>query len=131
MTSKSPHGKDGLLGWLYDRGEETLAQVVEDLTRHRALSDTVTQAVKRAAKAKGQIDHNMQAMLGLLNVPSRADYQKLLIKVETLQGSLINVNMKLDRLLAAMAAAAEKPKRRSRPPRARATHPRPTPGTRQ
>ena len=36
-----------------------------------------------------------------MNLPSRANYNKLLVKIEHLQGSLVNLNMKLDRLLAA------------------------------
>ncbi len=101
MATKRRGRGEGILNWLYARGEETLAEVVQDLIRNRALTDTVVQAVRRAAEAKGQIDRNMQALLGLLNVPTRADYQKLLAKIEALQGNLVNVNMKLDRLLAA------------------------------
>lgn len=40
-------------------------------------------------------------MLGLLNVPSRADFAKLLTKLEVIQGTLVNLNIKVDRLLAA------------------------------
>jgi hypothetical protein len=44
----------------------------------------------------------------LLNLPSKADYNRLLAKIESLQGSLVNLNIKLDRLL----AERERPKRR-------------------
>ncbi|HEV7731811.1 MAG TPA: hypothetical protein VGR62_06600 [Candidatus Binatia bacterium] len=40
-------------------------------------------------------------MLGLLNVPSRADFAKLLTKLEVIQGTLVNLNIKVDRLMAA------------------------------
>jgi hypothetical protein len=118
MTSKSHDGShahqrrdqpESLLEWLYARGEQTLAQVVEDLARNKALTDTVARTIKRASKAKHQLDQNVQTVLGLLNLPSMADYKRLLTKIETVQGSLINVNMKLDRILAALA---EKPERK-------------------
>jgi len=101
MARKRRGREEGLLNWLYARGEERLAEVVHELIRNRAFTDAVALAVRRAAEAKGQIDRNLQVLLGLLNVPTRADYHKLVAKIETLQGSLVNVNMKLDRLLAA------------------------------
>lgn len=113
MAGKSKRGEDGLLRWLYQVGEDALGQAVEEVIGNRAFTDAVGKAVHRAAKTKGRMDKNVQTLLGLLNLPSRADYQRLLTKVETLQGSLLNVNMKLDRLL---AAQQPKPPPR-RPPR--------------
>ncbi len=49
---------------------------------------------------KDKIDKNMTALLSLLNLPSRADYERLVTKIARLHGSLVNVNMKLDRLIA-------------------------------
>ena len=51
----------------------------------------------------------MQTLLALLNIPSRADIRKLQSKIESLQGSLVNLNLKVDRLLAERA-----PRRRTR-----------------
>ena len=99
----------GVLQWLFDRGEQTAGQVLEEVFRNRSVTDGVTKTIRRAAQTKGQIDRNMQTLLSLLNVPSRADYHKLLTKIEALQGSILNLNMKLDRLL---AASAPKPKAR-------------------
>ncbi len=110
MASKSEQTNNSVLHWLYERGEERLAQAVQELAKNTALTSAVTKGIRRAAQTKGRMDQNMQTFLSLLNLPSRADYQKLLTKLETLQGSLINVNMKLDRLM----AAAEKRKRAAR-----------------
>jgi len=107
MSSKPSHREPtGVLQWLVERGEETAGQVFEELFRNRAVADGVAKTFRRAAQTKGQIDRNMQTLLSLLNLPSRADYHKLLTKIEALQGSILNLNMKLDRLL----AAAPKPK---------------------
>ncbi|HZP42583.1 MAG TPA: hypothetical protein VFD84_13885 [Candidatus Binatia bacterium] len=65
-------------------------------------------ALQRAMQTKGQLDRNMQTVLGLLNIPSRADVRKLQTKLDALQGSLVNLNLKIDRLIEARA-------RRSRP----------------
>ncbi|MBI1817730.1 MAG: hypothetical protein HYR72_22360 [Deltaproteobacteria bacterium] len=110
MSAKTSHEPTGILQWLLERGEETAGQILEELFRNRAVSDGVAKTIRRAAQTKGQIDRNMQTFLALLNLPSRADYGKLLTKIEMLQGSLVNLNMKLDRLLAASA-----PKKVQRP----------------
>ena len=86
---------------LYEVGEGNLARFAEEVISNPAFSDTVDQTLRNAAEAKGKVDQNIAALLELLNLPSKADYDKLLAKVETVQGTLININMKLDRLLAA------------------------------
>ncbi|HXJ37110.1 MAG TPA: hypothetical protein VMS22_24040 [Candidatus Eisenbacteria bacterium] len=62
-------------------------------------------AVQAGLETKGTIDRNMQTVLWLLNVPSRADLNKLATKLEVLQGSLTNLNLKVDKLLADRARA--------------------------
>jgi hypothetical protein len=61
----------------------------------------------------------MQTLLGLLNLPSHADLARVVTKLEVIQGSLVNLNLKVDRL------AAAKPRRRRR--RSRAPEPPPPP----
>jgi hypothetical protein len=102
MTTRQRGRNDGVWQWLFEQGEERLGQLAEELSKNKSLTDALGRTLKQAAHTKGQIDRNMQTVLGLLNVPSKADYHRLLTKIETLQGSLVNVNMKLDRLLAAV-----------------------------
>jgi hypothetical protein len=98
-----------ILSWVLELGEARLAQFAEELLSNPRMAETFTAALQRAARTKGQVDRNMQMLLGLLNLPSKADYNRLLSKIESLQGSLVNLNIKLDRLL----AERERPKRRS------------------
>jgi hypothetical protein len=94
---------------LLERGEDAIGVFADELFSNRSFTDQLSRTLGRAADAKKRVDKNMQAVLSALNVPSRADYQRLLTKIEALQGSLVNVGMKLDRVLAAqqeMAAAA-------------------------
>jgi hypothetical protein len=100
MPAKSRDEPD-ILRWLYERGEETVSQLLRDLARGRGLGDGVSKMVERAARTKGRMDKNTETILHLLNLPSRADYNKLLLKIDHLQGSLVNLSMKLDRLAAA------------------------------
>jgi hypothetical protein len=89
-----------MLSWIVEMGEARLVQLAEELLANPRMAETFSGALKRAARTKGQVDRNMQMLLGLLNMPSKADYNRLLSKIESLQGSLVNLNIKLDRLLA-------------------------------
>jgi hypothetical protein len=51
-------------------------------------------------------------------VPSRADINKLATKIEVLQGSLTNLNLKVDRLLAAQARERRRRRRADTAPTA-------------
>lgn len=59
-------------------------------------------------EAKGKVDRNIQTVLGLLNVPSRSDVTRLATKLEAIQGNLMNLNLKMDRLLAERAARRDR-----------------------
>jgi hypothetical protein len=110
MRAKTSHDQQNVLQWLLERGEETVGQVLEEVLGRPGVTDGLAQVVKRAAQTKGRVDKNVETLLHLLNLPSRADYNKLLVKMEHLQGSLVNLNMKLDRLLAAQEKRSQKPK---------------------
>lgn len=101
---------------LYEVGEENLARFAQDVLSNPVFSDSMDQTLRNAAKTKKKVDQNIAALLSLLNLPSKADYDTLLAQLETVQGSLVNVNMKLDRLL---AAQEKKPKQTSQTNRTR------------
>lgn len=98
---------------LYEQGGTRVNKALEELLKNPAVTDQIGKTVGRAADAKRQIDRNMQLLLSLLNLPSRADYSRLLAKIETLQGSLVNLNMKVDRVLAHQAKPPATAKKRA------------------
>lgn len=83
--------------------KERLQRLAEELLANRRFADMLMSAVQAGLETKGHIDRNIQTVLGLLNLPSRADLNKLATKLEVLQGSLTNLNLKVDRLLAERA----------------------------
>src|SRR5215510_3876137 len=94
---------------LYESGEEHLTRFAKEVLSHPSFASAMEKAFRSAAATKGKVDQNVDALLGLFNIPSKSDYNKLLAKVETVQGSLVNLNIKLDRLL----ATQERKKKRS------------------
>jgi len=85
---------------LYAFGEGQLARLVGELLSNPAVGEAVATAFQKAFETKGKVDRNLQSLLGLLNLPSRADVNRLLTKLEAIQGSLVNLQLKVDRLLA-------------------------------
>jgi hypothetical protein len=86
---------------LYEMGEEALGRLAADLLSNPTFADAFSRALQGAIATKGRVDKNIQTVLALLNIPSRSDLHRLVTKLETIQGSLVNLNIKVDRLLAA------------------------------
>lgn len=101
---------------LYKAGEEHLTRFAKEVLSHPAFSAALERAFRNAAATKGKVDRNIDALLSLLNLPSKADYTKLLAKVEAVQGSLVNLNIKLDRLLATKEKTRRTPRRAGKRP---------------
>ncbi len=102
MRSKTSPSEDEptLLGRVYERGEETFGQFLDDLFGRRGVLRQIRDTADRASEARRRLDRNLQFLLKVLNLPSRADYERLLARIDGLQGNLLNISMKLDRLLA-------------------------------
>src|SRR5215813_2067552 len=90
-----------------------LSRLAEDLLSRPLFAQAMASALKRGLETKGQIDRNVQTLLSLLNLPSRADLNRLLTKLEVIQGNLTNLSMKVDRL----ASAQRRAQKRTRKPR--------------
>ncbi|MFN8642299.1 MAG: hypothetical protein U0802_11825 [Candidatus Binatia bacterium] len=124
MSSKpSARGQaPSMLANLVDRGEEVLSVFAEELSKNPRVRQQLGKTLERAVDAKRAVDKNMQTVLSMLNVPSRADFHRVMTKIEALQGSIVNLSMKVDRLIAAQEAKAHhaapappRPKAKPRP----------------
>jgi len=104
-----PREDSHILKRLYGLGEEKLGRFAEDLLANPRVTDAFSAAFRKALETKGRVDRNLQTILALLNLPSRADLNRLITKLEAIQGNLVNLNLKVDRLLATRG-----PRRRSR-----------------
>jgi len=115
-TSSSDEVRSAVRG-IVERGEEVIGVFLEELLGNLHVRDELTKTVRRAAGARKRVEGNIESVLTLLSVPTRSDYRQLAKRIDELQGSLLNINMKLDRLLAA------RPLTPPAPPAARATPP--------
>jgi polyhydroxyalkanoate synthesis regulator phasin len=113
------HDDRSLFQRIRELGEEQLNRVLDDVMSSPRFADILGKTLHQAMSTKGTVDRNMQTILSLLNLPSKADYKKLATKVEALQGSLVNLNIKLDRILAQQrpktAKRSARPKAKPKP----------------
>ena len=92
---------------------EQMARLAEELLQRPLVAKAFAGALQRGLETKGAIDRNVQTVLSLLNLPSRADLNRLLTKLEVIQGNLTNLSLKVDRL----ASAQRRAQKRTRKPR--------------
>lgn len=90
---------------------EQLARLAEELLKRPTVAQALASALQKGLETKGAIDRNVQTVLSLLNLPSRADVGRLLTKLEVIQGNLTNLSLKVDRLEAAQRRARKPPAR--------------------
>ena len=100
--TRSTHGlQQRLLGL----GTEKLQELMGEMMKNEHFQQALGQAMTRALSAKHQLDKNMQMVLGLLSVPSRADVRRIEDRIEGLASQLATLTGRLD----ALAGAAAKP----------------------
>ena len=80
--------------------KDLLSRLAEELLANETVSQAFAVAMRKGIETKGRIDRNVQTMLQMLNLPTRADLARLQTKLEVIQGSLVNLSLKVDRLLA-------------------------------
>jgi len=81
--------------------KDVFSRIADEILTNPLFSQALGTAMQKAAETKGRVDRNMETVLGLLNLPSRSDLQRLQTKLDVLQGTLTNLSMKVDRLLEA------------------------------
>jgi len=84
---------------------DQLARFAEELLKRPGVAQAFASALQKGLETKGVIDRNLQTVLSVLNLPSRADVSRLLTKLEVIQGNLTNLSLKVDRLEAAQRRA--------------------------
>lgn len=79
---------------------ELLQRLTEELLSNPLFTQLLTRAVQHAVDAKAQFDRSVETVLKLVNLPTRSDLNKIVTKLEVIQGTLTNLSIKVDRLAA-------------------------------
>jgi hypothetical protein len=76
-------------------------------------SDRLRKGLGRAGESflsnKGSFDRNVESLLDFVNIPSKRDVRELKSRLDTLSTQLVNLSIKVDRMLADRNGGTEAP----------------------
>jgi len=99
---------------LRQMSEDGLANFFNELMANDSMRRALGAAGERFMVNKGRFDRNVETFLDFVNIPSKRDVRELKARLDHLNGQLVNLNMKLDRLLATAGKPASAPRTKTR-----------------
>jgi polyhydroxyalkanoate synthesis regulator phasin len=112
---------DNLIARLRQMSEEGAASFFSELMANERLRKRLGRAGEQFLNNKQSFDRNVETVLDFVNIPSKRDVRELKARLDHLNGQIVTLSMKIDRMLAGEPAetadAKAKPKRASRKPK--------------
>ena len=90
--------------------EEGISSFLNELMANDVWRRRLGRAGERFVANKQSFDRNVETILDFVNIPSKRDVRELKTRLDHLNGQLVNLNIKLDRMLAASAPGAAESK---------------------
>jgi polyhydroxyalkanoate synthesis regulator phasin len=91
---------ESLLERLRQMSEEGIASFLNELMANEAWRRRLGRAGERFLANKQSFDRNVETILDFVNIPSKRDVRELKTRLDHLNGQLVNLSMKIDRMLA-------------------------------
>jgi hypothetical protein len=98
----------GLFDRLKERGDEMLAQVSGELMQNPHFM----RAMEGALRGKQKIDEGVARALKSMNIPTRSEFKKALVRIEALEHELLSAKAKLKKAPASTPRKAAAQKKR-------------------
>jgi len=92
---------ESIISKLRQVGEEGLGSVMGELMANQRMRKGLGRAGERLMANKHVFDRNVETVLDFVNIPSKRDIRDLKSRLDTLSSQLVNLSMKIDRMLAA------------------------------
>jgi hypothetical protein len=109
-----------LVSMLRRMSEEGVASFFGEVMSNDALRRALGRAGERFIDNKGRFDRSVETLLDFVNIPSKRDIRELKSRLDHLNGQLLNLNIKLDRVMSEPDKAPRpRPKRAMKKPSAR------------
>jgi hypothetical protein len=80
--------------------EEGVSSFLNELMANEAWRRRLGRAGERFLANKQSFDRNVETLLDFVNIPSKRDVRELKTRLDHLNGQLVNLSMKIDRILA-------------------------------
>lgn len=116
---------DNLISRLRQMSEEGAASFFTELMANETLRKRLGRAGEQLFANKQSFDRNVETVLDFVSIPSKRDVRELKARLDHLNGQIVNLSMKIDRMLAAAepSAANDALPKPSRPRRKRTPKP--------
>ena len=101
---------DNLIGKLRQMSEEGIAGFFNDIMSNDRMRTSFGRAGERFIENKQSFDRNVEQFLDFVNIPSKRDVRDLKTRLDHLSSQLLNLSIKLDRILDQDEAPRTKPK---------------------
>ena len=88
-----------LMSMLRRMSEEGAASFFSEVMSNDALRRALGRAGERFLDNKGRFDRSVESLLDFVNLPSKRDIRELKSRLDHLNGQLLNLNIKLDRVM--------------------------------
>src|SRR5437773_6857620 len=108
---------ENLLDRLRQMSEEGVSSFLNELMANETWRRRLGRAGERFLANKQSFDRNVETVLDFVNIPSKRDVRELKARLDHLNGQLVNLSMKIDRLLA--GSGTETAEIKPRPSRSR------------
>ena len=104
---------ESILGKLRKMSEEGITSVFNEVMTNQRLRKGLGRAGEQFMSNKASFDRNVETVLDFVNIPSKKDVRDLKARLDHLSSQLLNLSIKLDRVLAKeKPAAPSKPRAR-------------------
>jgi len=90
---------DNLIGRLRQMSEEGIAGLFNDILSNERMRSSFGRAGERFMANKLSFDRNIEQLLDFINIPSKRDVRELKARLDHLSSQLLNLSIKLDRIL--------------------------------
>lgn len=101
-----------LIGVLRRMSEEGITNFFSEVLASDNLRRALAGAGERFTHNKGRFDHNVETLLDFINIPSKRDVRELKNRIDHLNGQVVNLNLKLDRLSGVQRGGQAAPRRK-------------------
>src|SRR5260370_300498 len=97
--ARRDNDNDNLISKLRQMSEEGIASFFNELLSNDKMRSSFGRAGERFMSNKQSFDRNVEQVLDFVNIPSKRDVRDLKARLDHLSSQLLNLSIKLDRVL--------------------------------
>jgi len=90
---------ENVIARLRQMGEEGLSSIFNEAMTNERMRKSLGRAGERFMQNKHNFDRNVETLLDFVNLPSKRDVRELKARLDHLSSQLLNLSIKLDRVL--------------------------------